>query len=355
MKSTGVSCDPLRPEVRSFIIHSANADGIIAQLPCARLFVGVGTAHGTPLLNANGMLCQMLGPGLAQAGGHRRLPVPLGRQGVQDGLTGPDLSEVPGLVSCKDVGSPGCPRQLCRELGAFPTFARCRFHGPGLDSLPWAHTLLLPCRLSLRHPRLAELEPWFISPHLRTQEPPLALSTAGRRTTFPEPGQAPPTRVTIADLPLWPQIPSTPSILTLSTEPDAVLPRGNRAALPEPPASPPESLPEPPASLVSLPAPPTQRPGPAKPGACHSSAPTPTALIPRRGLVACDLRAWHPRLSPSTRQGLEAPPGGKDKVRASPQSALHLHDLLTSSPSPSPPVPPPPPCPRPFAPAASSP
>lgn len=239
--------------------------------------------------------------------------------------------------------------------GPSPPFARFRFLGPGRDSLPWAHTLLLPCRLSLRHPRLAELEPWFISPHIRTQEPPLALSTAGRRTTFPEPGQAPPTRVTIADLPLWPQIPSTPSILTLSTEPDAVLPRGNRAALPEPPASPPESLPEPPASLVSLPAPPTQRPGPAKPGACHSSAPTPTALIPRRGLVACDLRAWHPRLSPSTRQGLDAPPGGKDKVRTSPQSALHLHDLLTSSPSPSPPVPPPPPCPRPFAPAASSP
>lgn len=162
-------------------------------LPSCRVpgSVGAGTAHGTPLLNANGM-CQMLGLGLAQTSGHRRLPIPLGRQWAQDGPTGPDLSEVPGLVSCKEVGTPGCSSQLCRERRAFPILAQFRVHGPGLDSLPGAHTLR-PCRLSLRHPCLAELKPWFISPHIHTQEPPLVLSTAGHRTECPAPGQSPPT------------------------------------------------------------------------------------------------------------------------------------------------------------------
>lgn len=216
-----MSCDTLRPETRSFIIHSATADDIIAQLPCARLFVGAGTAHGTPLLNANGMLCQTLGLGLAQASGHRRLPIPLGRQWAQDGLTGPDLSEVPGLVSGKEVGSPGCSSQLCRERRAFPILAQCRVPGPGLDSLPWAHTLR-PCRLSLRHPCLAELKPWFISPHIHTQEPhwPSAQPAIGRSVLSLGRPHPPDDYCKLASLASNPEL----SILTLSAEPCTVLP-----------------------------------------------------------------------------------------------------------------------------------
>lgn len=99
MESAGASRGTLRPEVRSFMIHPANADDVTAAVGPA---LGWGEdSPGTPLLNANGMLCPILGPGLAPASGHRRLPVPLGWPEAQEGLTGPGLRGVPDWSPAK--------------------------------------------------------------------------------------------------------------------------------------------------------------------------------------------------------------------------------------------------------------
>lgn len=168
-------------------------DDMTAQRPCARLPVGTGAAHGTSLLNAHGVLYQMLGPGLEQAGGHRRCPVPLGRRwprpqrGARPGLR--HRSREPWMLVSAPPGTQGLPR-----LGTvYPPRPR-----PGLPPLGPHAASLSPLTSP---PCLAGLEPWFISPHIRTQEPPLALSPAGHRAACPESGQSPPAWRTVADCP----------------------------------------------------------------------------------------------------------------------------------------------------------